>query len=199
MLEQLARLPTATLLAARGPGAEPDPLIGPLVTGLAAAGPASTCRCPAGDVLAVILALDACRPGEVLVVETDPAVETALFGGILATFAVERGLAALVTNGWVRDAAEIRALGLPVWARGIRLASPTRERRGELGVPVRLGALTVEPGDLVRADDDGVVGIPAERAGEIVDRAAAKEAAEGEVVGRIRAGASLVDALGVLA
>lgn len=197
MIDQLARLSTATLLGVLGPGNDPDPAIRPLHPGIAAAGRATTCRCPAGDFLAVVLALDSCQPGDVLVVETDPSVEIALLGGILATFAVERGIAAVVTNGWVRDAAEIRALGLPVWARGVRLAGPTRERRGELGVPVRLGAMPVAAGDLVRADDDGVVCIPAARAREVVVQAAAKEDGEAAIIKRIRAGASLADALGI--
>jgi 4-hydroxy-4-methyl-2-oxoglutarate aldolase len=197
VLDELARLSTAALLAARGPGSWPDPDVRPLALGIAAAGPAATCRCPAGDVLTVILALDGCGPGDVLVVETDPTVEIALFGGVLATFAVERRLAAVVTNGWVRDVAEIRALGLPVWGRGVRLAGPTRERRGELGVPVKFGSLPIEPGDLVLADDDGVASVPAGRAREIVDRAAAKEAAEAAIVDRIRAGASLAEAFGL--
>jgi 4-hydroxy-4-methyl-2-oxoglutarate aldolase len=197
VLEQASRLSTATVLAALGTSERPDPEIRPLVAGSVAAGPAVTCRCPAGDVLSVILALDESRAGDVLVVETDPEVEIALFGGVLAGFAVERGLAGVVTNGWVRDAAEIRALGLPVWARGIRLAGPTRELRGELGTRVRLGSLPVEPGDLILADDDGAVAVPAGRAREVVERAAEREAHEAGIVGRIRAGASLAEAMGL--
>lgn len=195
MLDELRRRPAAALVGALQPPEGADPRIRPLSPGLTAAGPAVTCRCPPGDNLTVILALGECGPGDVLVVETDPAVEIALFGGLLATWAIERRLGGLVTNGYVRDAAEIRALGFPVWCSGLRLAGPTRSTRGAVNVPIRLGRVAVEPGDLMRADEDGVVVVPRARAREVLDAARAKEENETSLVARLREGASLLDLL----
>ena len=107
---------------------EPDspPALRPVREGSEACGPVVTCLCPAGDNLAVVLALDLCTAGDVLLVQADPTVEVALFGGLLATFAAERRLAGVVVDGWIRDVAEIRAIALPVWSRGVRLAGPSR-------------------------------------------------------------------------
>jgi regulator of RNase E activity RraA len=184
---------SVALLAALGSAIPLDHRIIPMGASARFAGSAVTCRCPAGDNLTVLRALERCRTGDVLLVATDPAVPTALFGGLTAAWAAAIGLTGVVVDGYVRDVWEIRQLELPTWARGVRLAGPEKRSLGEIGGTIELGGASVSAGDLVRADDDGIVVVPAAGAEATVARAAAIERREEQLLARVRAGARLSD------
>jgi regulator of RNase E activity RraA len=124
--------------------------------------------------------LDAVRPGDVVVVATGRTDAAAVWGELTSSSCVARGAAGLVTDGPCRDVEQVRALGFPVWARG---TSP-RDVHGRLefgphGVPVEIDGIAIAPGDLVVADADGVVVVPAAVTGDVLRRAGEKAAAEG--------------------
>jgi 4-hydroxy-4-methyl-2-oxoglutarate aldolase len=177
-VSDLARLGAATVYEASGREGLIDLDLHQLIPGSRAAGPARTVRCGQGDNLMVHAVMDRAQPGDVLVL-TMPAPEpVALIGELLATQARERGVAALLVDGAVRDAEELRELGLPVWARWIRVRGATKTEVGSLDEPVEVGGQQIRPGDSVVLDVDGAVVVRRERVDEVL--AAARERADYE-------------------
>jgi 4-hydroxy-4-methyl-2-oxoglutarate aldolase len=162
-----------------------DPAIRAMVPGVRFAGPALTLTAP-DDHLPTFSALAEAQPGEVLVIATDGG-RLAVLGELFATEARRRGLAGVVIDGHCRDVHGLRALGLPVFARGTIPASGTTRSRARLRAPVRVGGIDVTPGDIVFGDDDGIVIAPAaqvEAALELAETIAAKERALLAAMGR---------------
>ncbi|SEP53050.1 RraA family protein [Amycolatopsis saalfeldensis] len=141
------------------------------------AGPAYTVRCPAGDNLMLHAAIHRAEPGSVIVVEAGD-VDYALAGGNVCALAHRRGIAAFVLDGVIRDLAEVRELGFPVFARGVIPIPGTKTTAVPLNEPVRCGGVTVHTGDIVVADEEGIVVTPAARAGQVLADASAKQAKE---------------------
>ena len=198
-LAQAARaLPTATLHEAGGKiGALPS-AIKPVATGMAFAGSALTVHSPPGDNLWLHRALDISRPGDVLVVHVNGAYEHGYWGEIMATMAIARGLAGLVIDGCVRDGALLAEFGFPVFARGLCIRGTGKDfgATGWINHPVRIGDVTVNAGDLVVGDGDGVVVVPRERAGDVVARSVKREADEAAILQQLKDGASTLDVYG---
>jgi len=170
-----------------------------LVPGSRAAGPARTVRCGQGDNLMVHAAMAACEPGDVLVL-TMPAPEpVALLGELLATQAKGRGAVAVLVDAAVRDVEELAELGLPVWARFVRVRGATKEIPGEIDEPVAVGGATIQAGDAVVLDADGVVVVAAERVEEVLEAARARAEREREKRAKLEAGALSYDLDGLRA
>jgi RraA family protein len=128
------------------------------------AGTAVTARSRGGDNLTFLRALEFCRAGDVLVLDAGGDVDNAVIGGILSFYAATIGLAGLVIDGAIRDVAEIRERDLPVYARGVTHRGPYKDGPGEINVPVSVGGMVVNPGDIVVGDQDGLLAIPVEDA-----------------------------------
>ncbi|KPI16252.1 Dimethylmenaquinone methyltransferase [Actinobacteria bacterium OK074] len=143
------------------------------------AGPAYTVRCPPGDNLMLHAAIYRAEPGAVIVVESGD-LDYALAGGNVCAVAQRNGVAAFVLDGVIRDVAEVREAGFPLFARGVVPIPGTKTAIGSLGEPVTCGGVLVRPGDVVVADEEGVVVTPAGRAEEILAAARAKLAKEAE-------------------
>ncbi|MFI7007084.1 RraA family protein [Streptomyces sp. NPDC050145] len=143
------------------------------------AGPAFTVRCPPGDNLMLHAAIHRAAPGSVIVVESGD-LEYALAGGNVCAVAQRRGVAGFVLDGVIRDIAEIREAGFPVYARGVVPIPGAKKAVTPLNEPVRCGGVTIAAGDIVVADEDGVVAVPGERADEILAAARAKLAKEAD-------------------
>jgi regulator of RNase E activity RraA len=144
------------------------------------AGPAYPVRCPAGDNLMVHAAIYRAAPGAVIVVEAGD-TDYAVAGGNVCRVAQRRGVAGFVVDGVIRDVAEARDNGFPVFARGVIPIPGAKDAVGVLNGPVRCGGVAVAPGDLVVADEEGIVVVPAERAEAVLRQAearAARDAAE---------------------
>jgi 4-hydroxy-4-methyl-2-oxoglutarate aldolase len=181
---ELARLGTATVHEAAGRAAVVDlPLI-QIVPASRAAGPARTVRCSQDDNLMVHAAVAEALAGEVLVVTMPEPAPVALVGELLATQALGRGVAALLVDAAVRDVEELRELGLPVWARHVRVSGAGKRAPGAIGEPVEVGGATIREGDAVVLDADGVVVVERERVDEVL--AAARERAERERIKRAK-------------
>ena len=119
------------------------------------------------------------EPGSVVVVESGD-VDHALAGGNVCAVARRRGVAAFVVDGVIRDLGEVREAGFPVFSRGVIPIPGTKERIGALGEPARVGGVLVHPGDIVVADEEGIVVTPAARREEILTAARAKLTKEAE-------------------
>jgi 4-hydroxy-4-methyl-2-oxoglutarate aldolase len=176
--EELARLGSATVHEAAGRAAVVDCELVQVIPGSRAAGPARTVRCGQGDNLMVHAAIAEAEPGEVLVLTMPEPAPVALVGELLATQARGRGVAALLVDAAVRDVEELRELGLPVWARWVRVSGADKNVPGAIGEPVVVGGAEIRQGDAVVLDADGAVVVPAERVDDVL--AAARARAEKE-------------------
>jgi len=187
-VSELAELGSATVYEASGREGLIDLDLHQVIPGSRAAGPARIARCGQGDNLMVHAVMDRAQPGDVLVLTMPDPEPVALIGELLVTQAKQRGVAALLVDAAVRDLAELRDLGVPVWARWIRVRGATKTEVGELDVPVQVGGATINPGDALVLDDDGVVAVRAERLDEVL--AASRERLEQERVkrGKLEAG-----------
>lgn len=168
-----------------------------MVPGVKVVGRAVTLRVVDADAIAVNRALAELVAGDVLVIDMAGDVVHAPVGAVTACAAACAGAFAIVVDGVVTDIVELRALGLPVFARGT--TALTTKRRGgtgsTLGVPVRCGGARVNPGDLVLADDNGVLFASADVLAGVVDAALASDHAEPATLARLRAGEAAADVL----
>ena len=152
------------------------------------AGPALTVKARPGDNLMLHYALDIAEPGDVIVVDAGGDLSNALIGEMMVAYAVKRGVAGIVINGAIRDAANIGAGDFPLFAAGISHRGPYKDGPGEINVPIAIDGMVIEPGDLVIGDDDGLLCVPYDHVAEVYDRAAAKHAAEEKQMRQIAEG-----------
>lgn len=179
---------TATLASdATGGQGVVQPGLRPLDRDWRIAAPASVVQASHDDNQAVVTALGTAQPGSVLVVSGHATSRTATIGDIMASELAARGVVGLVTDGLVRDASEIRRLPFPVWCRGTTPTAPVKLSPGRVGGAIDIGGALVRDGDLVIADDDGIVIWPQERITELLERAKARLASDEERLAKIRA------------
>lgn len=183
----------ATVHEALGRRGAVDSAIKPIYPGLRVLGPAFTLVSPPGDNLTIHAALKLARPGDVLVIDSGDYTEQGAFGDVMATSAVALGIAGLVTNGGVRDAASIRDLGFAIFSRSISIKGTVKETLGPINQPIVLGGVTVHPGDLVIGDDDGLVVVPRAEIDEVLKVASQREAKEASIRAELAKGRTTWD------
>ena len=135
------------------------------------AGPAYTVKTAAGDNLLVHKAIDTARAGDVIVVDAGGFLDNAIIGELMMSRARQRGVAGMVIWGAIRDSAEIGAGTYPVFAAGVTHRGPYKNGPGEINVPIMMGGMQVNPGDIIVGDSDGLVAIPQEQAERILKSA----------------------------
>jgi 4-hydroxy-4-methyl-2-oxoglutarate aldolase len=195
----LAALGVSTVHEADGRRGALDPAIRPVQSGARIAGPAVTVSCHPGDNLMIHAAVETCRPGDILVVTTTSPSTDGMIGELLATSLRAHGVIGIVTAAGIRDAAELRAMEFPAWARAISPQGTVKSSPGSVNVPVVCGGQLVHPGDAVVADDDGVVVVPRARAAEVLEIGRARAASEDAKRAKLAAGELGVDMYGLRA
>jgi 4-hydroxy-4-methyl-2-oxoglutarate aldolase len=198
-LAELARLGSATVYEAGGRGGYIDLDLHQILPGSRVAGPARTVRCGQDDNLMVHAAMAAVKPGDVLVLTMPEPRPVALVGDLLATQAKAHGAAAVLIDASIRDAEELVELGLPIWARWVRVKGATKALVGELDVPVLVGGAAIRPGDVVVLDSDGVAVVEAERVEEVLAASLEREEKERIKRGKLQEGALSYDLDGLRA
>jgi 4-hydroxy-4-methyl-2-oxoglutarate aldolase len=158
--EALGGFGTATVHEALGRVGYLGPEFRPAWSGARIGGTAVTVLCWPGDNLMIHVAVEQCRPGDVLVVATNSPSTDGLFGELFATALARRGVRGVVLGCGVRDVAELREMGFPAWSRAVSAQGSVKATAGAVNVPVVLGGQTIHPGDVVVADDDGVLVVP---------------------------------------
>ncbi|MGF6785961.1 4-carboxy-4-hydroxy-2-oxoadipate aldolase/oxaloacetate decarboxylase [Paraburkholderia sp. 35.1] len=198
LLDAAAKLPAATLHEAAGKIGVLPYEIKPVAPGFKICGPAVTVHSPGGDNLWLHRAIYAAQAGDVLVVSVSEAYEHGYWGEIMSTAAKVRGLAGLVINGCVRDQRLLSEIGFPVFARGLCIRGTGKDfgARGWINAPIRFDDVTINAGDLIVGDEDGVVCIPRERIAEVIIATEAREAAEAQQMKRLEAGESTLSIFG---
>lgn len=159
----------------------------PVWPGARAVGAALTVRARAGDNLIIHKAITMVKPGDVLVITCDGFLESGgMFGGIMSTTVQTLGGRALIIDGCVRDTMMMKEVGFPVWSRGINIKKSTKLTGGQINVPIVIGGVLVNPGDLIFADNDAVVCVPREQVEAVYKLAMAREAHEDNMLRLVR-------------
>ncbi len=196
-VEALSRFGVATLHEAQGRSGLMDTAVRPIYAGAALCGPAVTVLTHPGDNWMLHVAAELLRPGDVVVIACSAPNGDGMFGELLATSFRARGAKGLVSDTGVRDVKEISAMGFPVFARHISAKGTVKATVGSVNVPVVCAGMLVNPGDVVAADDDGVVVIPREQAAAVAKAAQAREDKEAATRKHLAAGELGLDLYGM--
>ena len=186
--DELARLGTATVYEAAGRKGLVDLDLHRIVPGSRAAGPARPILCGQADNLMVHAAIAHANPGDVLVLTMPVPRPVALVGDLLATQAKARGVAGLLIDGSVRDVEELVEIGLPIWARWIRVRGAGKDVPGTIDEPVIVGGARIAAGDTVVLDADGAAVVAQERVEEVLEAAKRREEKERVKRAKLQAG-----------
>ena len=192
---ELLQLPCGNIADNNPDGAVMDAGIKPLDPSMKMVGRALPVRCHPGDNLALYQGIDAARPGDVLVFDCG-GYAAGHFGDMMAHACLAKGVAGVVIDGTCRDRNDIVELGLPVFTRGLNPAGTVKASLGRVGVPVVVGGVAVEPGDVVFGDCDGVLVVPAAQAETVFAAALAKHHKEEAIAERLDAGESALEVYG---
>ncbi len=186
VVAQAAQYPSSILADVAGRRGALSGRIAPLAPSMRFAGPALTVEVRPGDNLMIHAAMALAQPGDVIVVDGKGDLTSALMGEIMCQQCVALGVTAVVIDGAVRDSEAIRELGFPMYAAGLNPNGPTKYVPGRVNHPVSVGGVTVNPGDLVVGDADGVTVIEREKAASLLPLAEEKVAAETQRIADIR-------------
>lgn len=195
-IDALAKHAVSNLCDSMGRTHNASGALRPMHRGGKLCGPAITVRTAPGDNLLIHKAIDMAQPGDIIVVDGAGALDAALIGDIMTSYAVTRGVGGFVIDGAVRDTGELASRDLPVYARGISPRGPTREGPGEINVAVSIAGTVVHPGDIAVGDADGLVFVPPAQADALlkaVDALLAKEKALLDAIAQGKADRRWVD------
>jgi 4-hydroxy-4-methyl-2-oxoglutarate aldolase len=174
-IEELAALGSATVYEAGGRRGYVDLDLIQILAGRRVAGPARTVTCGQDDNLMVHAAMAEVQPGEVLVLTMPEPRPVGIVGDLLATQAKAHGAAGILIDAGVRDIETLAELGLPIWARWVRVKGATKDIPGTIGETVQVGGATIRQGDIVVLDADGAAVVEAERVDEVLEASRKRE------------------------
>jgi 4-hydroxy-4-methyl-2-oxoglutarate aldolase len=199
VVDGLAAAGTATVHEAMGRVGFAGPELRPIQHDVRIAGSAVTVLSHPGDNIMIHAAVEVCEAGDILVVVNTAPSTHGMFGELLATSLQSRGVRGLVIDAGVRDTSELREMGFPVWSQHVSCQGTVKSTPGSVNVPVVLGGLVVNPGDVVCADDDGVVVVPRADAAWALEQSDARTAKEAQTRSKLAAGELGVDFYGLRA
>ncbi|WP_419838446.1 4-carboxy-4-hydroxy-2-oxoadipate aldolase/oxaloacetate decarboxylase [Candidatus Poriferisodalis sp.] len=188
---------TATVHEAIGRRGYLGPELRPIQQGVKVAGSAVTVRSHPGDNIMIHAAVEVCQPGDLLVVTNTAPSTHGMFGDLLASSLMSRGVVGLVMDAGVRDTMDLRAMGFWVWTRHVSCEGTVKASPGSVNVPISINGVIIEPGDVICADDDGVVAVPRDEASWALERSNARLETEAETRARLQAGELGLDMYGL--
>ena len=190
---------TATVHEAIGRRGYLGPELRPIQQGTKVAGSAVTVLSHPGDNLMIHAAVEVCEPGDILVVTITAPSTHGMFGDLLASSLQARGVVGLVMDAGVRDTMDLRAMGFAAWTRHVSCEGTVKNTPGSVNVPISIDGVIIHPGDVICADDDGVVAVPRAEAAWALDQSNTRLAAEEISRTRLQAGELGLDMYGAAA
>lgn len=195
LIEEFRKIPTASISDAMGKKNAMLSYMRPLLDGAIISGCAVTVRTKPGDPKKPTEAIMYAHKGDIIVIDARGSEESACWGGVDSVASKQKGLAGAIVDGAVRDVANIRSIGFPVWSRVVTPRTGEAAGRGEINVQIQCAGVVVKPGDIIVADIDGIVVIPIEEAGIVLEESIKRERIEQSIMQELRNGVNVKEAI----